>query len=172
MIDVSALVDRASSTEAKQACAKEIDKACRESGFFRITGHGVPHELLKKLDRLSRDFFNLPTDEKEKISMKKAGAAWKGWFPVFGELTSGKPDGKEGLYCARELPDDHPKVVAKVPLHGKNQFPEHPAELGPTILQWFDYMSELGKTLLRGVALGLGMPEDWFANNICKDPTE
>lgn len=52
--------------------------------------------------------------------MVKAGAAWKGWFPVFGELTSGKPDGKEGLYCAKELNDDHPKVLAKVPLHGKN----------------------------------------------------
>lgn len=99
--------------------------------------------------------------------MVKAGAAWKGWFPVFGELTSGKPDGKEGLYCAKELGDDHPKVLAKVPLHGKNQFPEHPSELGPTIIQWIDEMSSLGRALLRGVALGLGMPEDWFAQNIC-----
>lgn len=52
--------------------------------------------------------------------MVKAGTALKGWFPVFGELTSGKADGKEGLYCAHELSDDHPKVLAKVPLHGKN----------------------------------------------------
>ena len=51
--------------------------------------------------------------------MVKAGTALKGWFSVFGELTSGKPDGKEGLYCANELSDDHPKVLAKVPLHGK-----------------------------------------------------
>ena len=99
--------------------------------------------------------------------MVKAGAAWKGWFPVFGELTSGKPDGKEGLYCAKELSDDHPKVLAKVPLHGKNQFPDHPSELGPTILKWIDEMSSLGRALLRGVALGLGMPEDWFSQNLC-----
>lgn len=99
--------------------------------------------------------------------MVKAGAAWKGWFPVFGELTSGKPDGKEGLYCAKELDHDHPRVVAKVPLHGRNQFPEHPAELGPVILTWINEMSELGKSLLRGVALGLGMNEDWFEKNIC-----
>jgi isopenicillin N synthase-like dioxygenase len=33
-------------------------------------------------------------------------------------------------------------------------------------------MSKLGKALLRGVALGLGIPEDWFAHNICKEPTE
>lgn len=120
LIDVSALVSKSSTLEERQACAKEIDKACRDNGFFRIKGHGVPIELQKKLDSLSRQFFDLPTVEKEKVSMTKAGAAWKGWFPVFGELTSGKPDGKEGLYCAKELSEDHPRVVAKVPLHGKN----------------------------------------------------
>ena len=95
--------------------------------------------------------------------MSKGGAAWRGWFPVGGELTSGKPDCKEGLYLGQELADDHPKVTAKTPLHGRNQFPEIPAELGPTIIEWQEQMSKLGKTLLRGVALGLGIPEDWFA---------
>jgi len=33
-------------------------------------------------------------------------------------------------------------------------------------------MSLLGKALLRGVAIGLGMDENWFAENICKEPTE
>ena len=103
--------------------------------------------------------------------MTKGGAAWRGWFPLFGELTSGKPDGKEGLYCARELGDDDPRVIAKVPLHGKNLFPENPSELGPTILEWMEAMSKLGKSLLTGVALGLGMPEDWFSTTICSEPT-
>jgi isopenicillin N synthase-like dioxygenase len=25
---------------------------------------------------------------------------------------------------------------------------------------------------MRGIALGLGMPENWFDENICKEPTE
>jgi isopenicillin N synthase-like dioxygenase len=34
-------------------------------------------------------------------------------------------------------------------------------------------MSKLGKTLLRGVALGLGMDEEWFEKNLCAtQPTE
>jgi isopenicillin N synthase-like dioxygenase len=33
-------------------------------------------------------------------------------------------------------------------------------------------MSIIGKALLRGVGLGLGMPEDWFAINIASEPTE
>jgi isopenicillin N synthase-like dioxygenase len=51
------------------------------------------------LDGLSREFFNLPDEVKEKSAMALAGEAWRGWFPVNGELTSGKPDRKEGLYC-------------------------------------------------------------------------
>lgn len=44
------------------------------------------------MDKYARDFFNLPEDEKAKIKMALGGTAWRGWFPVGGELTSGKPD--------------------------------------------------------------------------------
>lgn len=33
-------------------------------------------------------------------------------------------------------------------------------------------MSKLGQALLRGVALGLGLEENWFADSICQEPTE
>ena len=36
--------------------------------------------------------------------MARAGRAWRGWFPLGGELTSGVPDGKEGIYFGEELP--------------------------------------------------------------------
>ena len=35
--------------------------------------------------------------------MARAGRAWRGWFPLGGELTSGVPDGKEGIYFGEEL---------------------------------------------------------------------
>ena len=62
-----------------------------------------------------------------------------------------------------------PRVVSKLPLHGPNLFPE--GHLGPTIIEWFDQMKNLGIALLRGVALGLGIDEDWFTKNIARDPT-
>lgn len=104
--------------------------------------------------------------------MKLGGSAWRGWFPVGDELTSGKPDQKEGLYLGQELDESHPRVSARVPLHGRNQFPETPADLGNTIIEWQSYMSQIGKALLAGVAVGLGMERDWFAQNICREPTE
>lgn len=54
LIDVTALVSKTATLEERQLCAHEIDKACRDNGFFRIKGHGVPIELQRKLDSLSR----------------------------------------------------------------------------------------------------------------------
>jgi polar amino acid transport system ATP-binding protein len=42
--------------------------------------------------------------------MPLGGRAWRGWFPLGGELTSGRPDWKEGLYLGSELGADHPRV--------------------------------------------------------------
>ncbi|MFM8852711.1 MAG: 2-oxoglutarate and iron-dependent oxygenase domain-containing protein, partial [Acidimicrobiaceae bacterium] len=100
LIDVSSLLDETfdPKSTAAQKCATQIDKACRESVFFRITNHGVSRELRERLDKLSREFFSLTTTEKQKCAMPLAGSAWRGWFGVGDELTSGVPDRKEGLY--------------------------------------------------------------------------
>ena len=50
--------------------------------------------------------------------MARGGPAWRGYFPVGAELTSGQPDLKEGLYFGAELGDDDPRVRAGLPLHG------------------------------------------------------
>ena len=55
--------------------------------------------------------------------MARGGRAWRGWFPFEGELTSGRPDRKEGIYFGEELPADDPRVGAGTPLHGPNLFP-------------------------------------------------
>lgn len=43
--------------------------------------------------------------------MDNGGIAWRGWFPVAGELTSGIPDLKEGRYLGEELGADDPRVA-------------------------------------------------------------
>src|SRR5262245_55644695 len=95
IIDVTVLV---SGTGDSTRTANQIALACRESGFFYIAGHGVSEDLQRRLEDLSRDFFNQPADVKLSIEMSKGGKTWRGYFPVGGELTSGIPDVKEGLY--------------------------------------------------------------------------
>ena len=57
------------------------------------------------------------------VAMPLGGAAWRGFFPVGGELTSGRPDLKEGLYLGTELAADHPRVQSGTPMPAANLWP-------------------------------------------------
>jgi isopenicillin N synthase-like dioxygenase len=131
----------------------------------------VDPALRDDLERLFREFFALPEQTKAEIAMARGGLAWRGWFPVGAELTSGRPDQKEGVYFGTELPVTDPRVVAGTPLHGPNLFPSAPHGLGPVVLRWIEQVTAVGQAVLRAVALGLGLDEDWFARHLTADPT-
>ena len=170
VIDINVLRHDPSGVAAR-AVGAQIDAACRNFGFFAITGHGVDGDLALRLDEAAREFFALPDDTKAKIAMRHGGRAWRGWFPLHGELTSGRPDQKEGIYFGRELSERDPRVLAGLPLHGANLFPQHPQSLKPLVLEWLDVMTQLAHTVLCGMALGLGLDPQWFAEHLTQDPT-
>jgi polar amino acid transport system ATP-binding protein len=155
---------------AAAAVGAEIDRACREWGFFYVVGHGVDPDSLRRLDRLSRAFFALDREEKMRIRMALGGRAWRGYFPIGAELTSGKPDQKEGLYFGAELDDTHPAVQASTPLHGPNLFPQRPPELRSAVLDHLAAMTRLGHRLMEGIALALGLERGFFADRYTGDP--
>jgi isopenicillin N synthase-like dioxygenase len=170
-IDIAPLSDAASTAPARGAVAAAIDVACREHGFFAIVGHGIDPDLIAGLEATAREFFERSDHEKASIQMALAGTAWRGWFPVGGELTSGVPDRKEGLYVGRELAVDDQRVVTGVPLHGPNQFPVEPAALGPIVLRWLDECLIVGQRVLGAIAVGLGLPPSTFSDDLTADPT-
>jgi isopenicillin N synthase-like dioxygenase len=169
-IDVSAMLDPASDSHDRERVARAIDDACRQVGFFSIVGHGIPAELQEHLEAASHAFFSLPESEKQAIAMARAGSAWRGWFPLGGELTSGVPDRKEGIYFGSEHPLDHPRVLAGVALHGRNQFPDG-SELLTAVRGWLDALRPVADAVMRAIALGLGLPAEWFEQHLTGDPT-
>jgi isopenicillin N synthase-like dioxygenase len=170
VIDVAPLIG-AGSAAACSAVAEQIQTACRRSGFFYVTGHQVPAELLDQLSAASEEFFGLPLADKLEIAMARGGRAWRGFFPVGAELTSGQPDLKEGLYFGAELPADDRRVLAGVPLQGGNLFPRQVPQLRPLVLSYLDALTSLGQAVLRGVALSLGLDAGYFAAGYAADPT-
>lgn len=166
VIDISLLNDKATAKIAAEA----IREACREHGFFYISGHGVSEELQRELAEKSAAFFALSEEEKLKIAMAKGGRAWRGFFPVNGELTSGKPDKKEGVYFGTELDETHPDVQAGTPLHGRNLFPENPTGYSDVVLRYMEAVKQTGHLVMKGIALSLGLVEDYFYEKHTKDP--
>lgn len=142
--------------------AAALDSACREVGFFLLIGHGIGADLLDRLDATARSFFDRPDAEKAEWAMPRAGKAWRGWFPVGGELTSGVADRKEGIYFGTEGDAADPR-----PLHGPNVFPPGMRE---PVLAWMDAVTAIGQTVLSHLGTGLGIGPDWFRTHLTADP--
>jgi len=143
----------------------EIDRACRQFGFFAIRNHGVSDDLRTALLDAAIEFFGREDEDKASVSLERGGAAWRGWFPLGGELTSGVPDLKEGFYFGRELPPD------SRPMHGPNIWPTEPATLQPLVTEWMATMEPLAQRVLSMMAAGLGLTPDFFHSDLTADPT-
>jgi isopenicillin N synthase-like dioxygenase len=159
-----------SGTEARQEAATRIGQACRDCGFFYVIDHGVDGDLIRRLEEVSRRFFAQDLETKLEIGMPRGGRAWRGYFPVGGELTSGKPDLKEGIYFGAELTEDHPLVKAGTPMHGPNLFPAGMPEFRELALAYMAAMTALGHALMAGISLSLGLDESYFAQHYTFDP--
>ncbi len=155
-----------SSADAPEA----IRDACRTSGFFYVVGHGVPASLTARLETLSRVFFARPHEEKLAIRMELGGRAWRGYFPVGAELTSGAPDHKEGLYFGSELEPGHPNLIQQTPLHGPNLFPNGIPGFRKTVLDYMDALTSLGQTVMESLAVSLGLDPGYFSRLYTHDP--
>lgn len=151
--------------------AAAIGSACRDCGFFYVTGHGISPAVITGLDRAARAFFALPEGEKHAIAMARGGRAWRGYFPVGGELTSGNPDQKEGIYFGSELGPSDPRVRAGIPLHGANLFPLRPPELRHGVLDYIAATTATAHALMQGIAVSLGLEPSYFYDHYTNNPT-
>jgi isopenicillin N synthase-like dioxygenase len=169
IIDVAPLFSH--DTAERLAVARQLGEACRDAGFFYATGHGIDPVLLSGLERASHIFFALSEAEKLEIAMARGGRAWRGYFPVGGELTSGRPDQKEGIYFGTELGLDDPRVARGVPLHGANQFPARPAGMRGLVIDYMNAATRTAHAIMEGIALSLELDADYFRRHYTADPT-
>lgn len=95
-----------------------IKNASSKWGVFYLENTGIP---ITKMLKQTNAFFDLPLEEKEKLSIKKF-ATYNGYIKQGNETTRGIPSRKESLAFAQELDlkySDYP--FAK--LYGANQWP-------------------------------------------------
>jgi isopenicillin N synthase-like dioxygenase len=173
VIDLTAA--RAGDLGARQAVAQEIDKACREIGFFTITGHGVPTKVMDVLRQRAHAFFALPLDEKRKAIHPVHGNP-RGYRALGIEaLAHGNdrvtpPDLKEFYHIGRESWPDEEYYTGE---QGQRYFipnlwPRSPAGFGDAASTYYAEMERVIALMMRLTALALGRDETFFDDKINK----
>ncbi|WP_158968236.1 isopenicillin N synthase family dioxygenase [Chachezhania sediminis] len=141
-----------------------LGEACRETGFFLLTGHGIPDALIERTFAAGDALFALPVAAKEQMSIAR-NPHNRGWTGPGGENlddSSDQVDRKEAFNIGLDLAADDPRVVAGERFRGVNLWPDLPG-FRTTLTAYFDAVLTLGVDIHRAIARDLGLEEDFFA---------
>ncbi len=158
---------------ARRRVAALIDAACREIGFFAITGHGVPDSLVDELRRCAHDFFARPLAEKLRARHPVPGTN-RGYHQVGGEVLAAAndeaapPDLKEFFHVGPVDVTDDPYYTSP---QGRRHFtpniwPAAPAGFEAAAIAHYRAMSRLIIDLMRLAALALDVEETFFDDKV------
>lgn len=168
VIDISAMAG----TDADRAeLAEQLCEVCHRIGFFVAVDHGVESELIDSVFDLMHRFFALPIEKKQLID-KLASRHFRGWEAEGSEYTNNRPDIREQIDVWSEWPALPVSDTSYNRLLGPNQWMPEDALVGhhDVTIEWMRQCGHLGDQLLSLLAVGLGLPEQHFADYFGDQP--
>ncbi|MDZ4307290.1 isopenicillin N synthase family dioxygenase [Allopontixanthobacter sp.] len=143
--------------------ADELGRSFAEFGFGVVRDHGISPDLIARAEELSKQFFALPDDVKRAYKIEGGGGA-RGYTPFGTEKAKDAKvhDLKEFWHVGRDLPADHPLAEYMAP----NIWPSEVPGFRETFEELYAAFDKAGDTVLRAIALHLGLAEDFFAATV------
>ncbi len=155
VIDISTLVDGSDPLPV----AKALHAASQGLGFIYIKGHGIPDSAIEAARSSALEFFRSGDGDKERV---RVSDKHRGWIGMGGAKMQddAAADLKESFIWGwqdegGQTPEDHP-------LRGPNQWPEFLPQLQRNAMAYFRHAHDVAHHLMRGFALGLDLPEEFF----------
>ncbi len=164
VIDLSGLFTGQEADRAE--VARQLGEAARTSGFFYITGHGIPQEQIEAIFAASRAFHALPRSVKMR-NWCGFSTHHRGYVP-FEENGANFPETinfNETWDMSYEAPADHPDYLAGWRMTGPNVWPDLPG-WKDTVSGYYDAVFGLGLRLLDALALELGVETEELTRHI------
>ena len=153
--------------------ARAVDRACRETGFFAIVGHGVPEPTVDGLRREAVDFFALPEGEKRLVE-RPADRISRGWNALRDRSLAyslGKdtpPDLQESFAMGPVAVPDEPYYTCDRAraFFAANIWPADRSGFRDSMEGYYRAMEGLSHTVMRIFARALGREDGYFDDRI------
>ncbi len=151
--------------QKKEAFVQVLGQAYANIGFVAIKNHGLSDDLCQKLYTNVQAFFQLSDDTKQKYEIEglsgQRGYTGKGKEHAKDRATG---DLKEFYNVGQEVsPSD-----ASVQEYPANIWPEELPDFRSNTLEAFSILEKAGKSMLRAIALYLGLDENYFEHKVEK----
>jgi isopenicillin N synthase-like dioxygenase len=143
--------------------SEQLGRSFAEYGFAIIRDHGIPADLIARAEDVAKTFFALPEEAKRAYHVKGGGGA-RGYTPFGTERAKGAEvhDLKEFWHVGRDLPTDHEFADLMPP----NLWPDEVEGFRETLSALYDAFDSAGLRVLEGIALHLGLEQDWFEKTV------
>jgi len=146
--------------------AEELRFALTEVGFYFIVNHGIPSGQIREVFRQVAGFHARPLEKKLEIKLDKHNV---GYLPMKGDTlrtstvaTVTKPNLNEALFVARDLPSDHPDVLAGRRFRSANRWPSDLPGFREVIVDYCETIEQLVQKMVRLYARALDLPAEFF----------
>jgi isopenicillin N synthase-like dioxygenase len=171
LLDIS--VWRSGPGPRRDALARRLDGALRQSGFLLIEGHGIDPDLGAAIRAEAARFFALPAQLKQAYSAPVGG---RGWIRPGGEANAfygetadpERADLKESLTMGRSFATGDPATDAE--WFAPNVYPAECPGLEPLCERYATEVQDLYYELLEACAAALGLAGDFFTSRSCRSP--
>jgi len=143
----------------KENFVQALGKAYEDVGFVAVKNHGISDNLIADLYEYVQQFFELPTEVKEKYEIPEL-AGQRGFTSFGREHAKGyeAPDLKEFFQYGQEVTDNDP-VRSEYP---DNVSVNEVEPFTPTLRKAYRAFEKSGRSLLQAIALYLGLEEHYF----------
>jgi isopenicillin N synthase-like dioxygenase len=155
----------------RETVAAQLRDISATVGFFYLTGHGVPQDLVDRVFEQSRRFHALPPETKNKIPYFETGSFRSGYQPCFKD--------EYQRTNINIIADAKPNLVAKFSINREggsgglsmtdaqrqarvNVWPENLPGFKETLLDYHGRIEKLGRQFLPLWATSLQLPLDYF----------
>ncbi|KAK7470405.1 hypothetical protein VKT23_001831 [Stygiomarasmius scandens] len=161
----------AKSDSEKKSTAKKIVSAFKESGFIYVECHGIPTDTVTHVFQKSAEFFKLPTEVKQKLAWEDPRSN-RGYVQIGRERVTQSADAAEIAALREKAPDlkESMEIGRDWDSQWKNMWPNENDAPGfkATMLQFFQTCHDLHVEMMRSIALGLDLQENFFDQKIDK----
>lgn len=145
--------------DKKQKFVKEIGKAYEEIGFVSLKNHFLSDELVEKLYKQVKVFFNLPDEVKKKYEIEEIGGQ-RGYTSFGKEHAKGHEEGDlKEFWHFGQIPDEDAHLQEEYPENVQVEELENFNSVG---MEAYNKLEKTGIYVLRALALYIGLKEDYF----------
>ncbi|CAL9234178.1 unnamed protein product [Arabidopsis halleri] len=134
----------------------EVVKASEEWGIFQVVNHGIPEELMRQLQVVGKQFFDLPEAEKEIV-------AKDGDFEGYKRKYLGGINNWDQHLFHRLSP---PSII------NYKYWPKNPLQYREVTEEYTKHIKRLTEKILGWLSKGLGLPREAFTQSIGGETSE